>query len=64
MGFNKMMRRPEAAAYLNCSKSFLDKLAVTGGGPKMIRLSRRLVAYEQTALDEWVAIRRVESTNK
>lgn len=64
MDFNKILRRPEAAAYLNCSKSFLDKLAVTGGGPKMIRLSRRLIAYEKSALDEWIDARRVNSTSE
>ena len=54
----------EAADYLGCSKSYLDKLRVTGGGPMFIRFGRRKVAYRRSALDEWARNRQRGSTSE
>ncbi len=58
----RRMRRPAAAAYLGVSQGFLEKAAVTGGGPPYLRLSARLVVYDVTDLDDWMAARRVRSS--
>lgn len=51
----------QAANKIGCSKSFLEKLRVTGGGPTFIKLGRA-VRYQQDALEQWVAERRCRST--
>jgi hypothetical protein len=58
------MRRRAAAAYLGVSPGFLEKAAVTGGGPPYLRLSARLVVYDIADLDAWMAARRVCSTSE
>jgi predicted DNA-binding transcriptional regulator AlpA len=57
------MRTPEAAAYTGLSVSFLTKLRVFGGGPKYLKLGRRVV-YEQAALNAWMGARRHTSTSE
>jgi hypothetical protein len=37
----------ETAVDLNCSKSYLDKLRVYGGGPPFIRLGPRMIRYRR-----------------
>jgi excisionase family DNA binding protein len=52
----------EAAEYLNLSKSTMDKLRVSGGGPKYHQLGRR-ISYSREALSEWAAKRTKSSTS-
>jgi predicted DNA-binding transcriptional regulator AlpA len=59
----RMLRRNEAAQYLGCSVGFLEKAAVRGDGPPMLRLSRRMIVYDPNDLDAWAASRRVASTS-
>lgn len=59
-----LMRRPEAAVYLGVAKSFLDKAACAGNGPKMVRLATKAVAYRRSDLDEWIESRIVSSTSE
>lgn len=42
----------KAASFLGLSKSTLDKLRLTGGGPTYIRLGRRVV-YDLGDLEAW-----------
>lgn len=58
------MRRPEAATYLGVHKSFLDKLAITDHGPKMVRMAARAIAYRKCDLDDWAASRVVSSSRE
>jgi predicted DNA-binding transcriptional regulator AlpA len=51
----------EAAAYLGVSSSWLDKLRCVGGGPKYLKLGRR-VLYRDADLDEWRSQYLVSST--
>lgn len=51
----------EAAAWLSVSKSLLDKLRVTGGGPRA-RYLGRAVRYAVGDLDAWAAERAHAST--
>lgn len=53
---------PEAAAYLRCSKSYLDKLRVLGGGPPYLRLGKRRIVYRKVDLDAWMNARRFDMT--
>lgn len=54
----------EAAKFLHCSKSFLDKLRVTGGGPEFVRLGARKVLYRRVDLENWARSRRFENTSQ
>jgi hypothetical protein len=55
---------PEAADYLNCSKSFLDKARVNGTGPTFIRLGRRKVLYSKRMLTRYALQRQYRSTSE
>lgn len=48
------MRTEQAANYLALSKSTLEKLRVTGGGPVYAALGR-VVVYRLEDLDAWVS---------
>jgi len=50
---NRWLRTEEAAAYVGLSKSTLEKLRVTGGGPVYAALGR-VVVYRLEDLDAWV----------
>ena len=58
------LRRHAAAEYCGVSNRFLENEALRGTGPKFIRLSRRLVVYDEDALDDWLAMRAVTSTSE
>jgi excisionase family DNA binding protein len=53
----------EAARFLGVSKSWLNKLRVSGGGPQFLKLGRRVV-YEQQSLTAWIEQRRRSSTSR
>lgn len=61
---DQLLTPSEAAAYLRCSKSYLDKLRVYGGGPKFLRLGKRKILYRQSELDLWTAERSFGSTSE
>jgi len=54
----------DAAEFLRCSKSYLDKLRVTGGGPSYLKLSGGKVLYTRPDLIDWVERGRRRSTNE
>lgn len=56
----RYLRRHEAAAYLNVSVSFLEKLAHQKTGPRFIKSSRRMTLYDPADLDAWTATKMVE----
>jgi len=58
----RRLRRRQAAAYLNVTVGYLEKAAVAGDGPPYLRLSPKLVLYERSDLDAWLASKRVRST--
>jgi predicted DNA-binding transcriptional regulator AlpA len=53
---------PEAARYLGLSPSTLSKRRVFGGGPKYLKLGRRVV-YDTRDLDAWLDAHRRASTS-
>ncbi len=58
----RFLRTTEAAAYIGLSKSTLEKLRVTGGGPEYASLGRAVV-YHTEDLDAWVLTRKRRSTS-
>ena len=61
---DQLLTPAEAAAYLRCSKSYLDKLRVYGGGPTFLRLGKRKILYRKPDLYLWVAERSFGSTSE
>jgi predicted DNA-binding transcriptional regulator AlpA len=59
----KYLRAPEAADYVGLNKSTLDKLRVSGKGPRFARLGRAVV-YPIDELDTWISERLVNSTSE
>ncbi len=57
-----MLRTRAAAAYCGCSKSWFEKLRLTGGGPLFIKLGRTVV-YDRLDLDHWLSKHRRISTS-
>ena len=58
---HRYMTTPEAAGHLRLAESTLEKLRVTGSGPKFCKLGARVV-YRKSNLDEWAAQRICQST--
>jgi excisionase family DNA binding protein len=53
----------DAAAYLRLSRRTLERLRVSGLGPKFVKCGRS-VRYRQSDLEEWIAARVVRSTSE
>ncbi|MEI8396833.1 MAG: helix-turn-helix domain-containing protein [Rhodospirillaceae bacterium] len=58
-----LLRTADSAKYLNVSKSYLEKLRVSGNGPKYVRLGR-LIRYRITDLDNFMDAKRCGSTSE
>jgi predicted DNA-binding transcriptional regulator AlpA len=54
---------PEAARYLGLAASTLEKLRLTGEGPRFIRIGIRAVGYSTADLDAWLGSRARLSTS-
>ncbi len=52
----------EASRFLGLSKSTLDKLRISGGGPTYLQLGRR-VLYDVADLEAWLTSKRRSSTS-
>ena len=50
-----------AAEYVGVSRSMLDKLRTAGGGPRFIKLKKK-VLYDTLDLDRWCESHKQEST--
>ncbi len=53
----------KAAAYLSMTPGWLAKLRMSGGGPRYVKMARR-VFYRRTDLDAWTAARVIASTSQ
>lgn len=51
----------QAATYIPCAKSTLDKLRVKGGGPRFIKIGKR-VLYDTLDIDHWLENQKRAST--
>ncbi len=52
MSIDRLLSTSEAAKHLGVSASYLNKLRCTGGGPRYVKLGRR-VLYLEAELDSW-----------
>jgi predicted DNA-binding transcriptional regulator AlpA len=52
-----------AATYIGLAKSTLNKMRMTGGGPRFLKLSARRVVYDTQDLDEWLVSKRRRTTS-
>jgi predicted DNA-binding transcriptional regulator AlpA len=59
----RILRTPDAARYLGLAASTLEKLRLTGGGPRFIRVGSRAVGYAIGDLDAFIDSRRRNSTS-
>jgi predicted DNA-binding transcriptional regulator AlpA len=59
----RILRTPDAARYLGLTASTLEKMRLTGGGPRFIRLGFRAVGYAIGDLDAFIDGRRRCSTS-
>ena len=57
------LRAPAAAAHLGLGVSTLNKLRLTGGGPRFAKLGA-VVVYDIDDLNAWAADRKVRSTSE
>ena len=57
MGEPRYLDTKQAAAYLGLSVKTLEKLRVTGRGPRYAKAGRRVI-YDRRDLDRWVAARK------
>ncbi len=57
----RVLNVSEAAEYLRCGVSTLNKLRVSGGGPVFVKMGAR-VTYTQDDLDRYIAKCRRKST--
>ena len=57
----RLLNVSEAAQYLRCGISTLNKLRVSGGGPVFVKAHGRVV-YLESDLDKYVAAHRMKST--
>ena len=56
------LRTAAAAAYIGSTKSTLEKMRVSGDGPPFMKLGR-VVVYDTSDIDSWLASRRRRSTS-
>lgn len=63
-GGNRLLDVRAAAAWLGLSKSTLDKLRCSGGGPPFIRPTSRAIRYDVGDLDAFARDRRHRSTSE
>jgi predicted DNA-binding transcriptional regulator AlpA len=61
---NSLLTVKEAAARTGLSASTLNKMRMTGAGPKFIRLGKRRVAYAVEDLNHWLEANTHASTTE
>ena len=59
-----LLTQHEAANVLRLSQRTIERLRVSGVGPKFIRYGGRSIRYRQSDLEEWIASRVVQSTSE
>ena len=61
---NDYLTVKEASVMLRVSKSYLDKLRCSGGGPEFVRVGIRKILYRRCDLESWIRQHRFESTSQ
>ena len=63
MMIQKLYNTRDAARFLGCSKSYLDKLRCVGDGPPYHKLGK-MIRYDEADLDSWIDARMKRSTSE
>ncbi|HZV10058.1 MAG TPA: helix-turn-helix domain-containing protein [Novosphingobium sp.] len=58
------MKTSEAARYLGVSDSTLEKLRLSGNGPRYLRIAGRSIRYRAADLDAWAEAGACQSTSQ
>jgi excisionase family DNA binding protein len=58
---SRLLTVAEAAEYLHCGESTLNKLRVSGGGPAFIKMGAS-VRYAERDVEKYIAANRIKST--
>jgi excisionase family DNA binding protein len=58
----RLLTVAEAATYLSLSASTLNKLRVSGGGPRYVKIGGK-VLYDERDLDQWIEAHKRNSTS-
>ena len=58
-----LLKPPEAAAFLRLSQRTLERLRLSGDGPRFCKL-RRSIRYRLSDLEAWLSARAVGSTSE
>ena len=59
----RILKTPDAAAYLGTGVPTLEKWRLTGTGPRFVRLGSRAIGYDLADLDQWIEQRKRVSTS-
>jgi excisionase family DNA binding protein len=59
----RLLTVAEAATYLSLSASTLNKLRVSGGGPRYVKLGGKIL-YDVRDLDQWIEDHKRASTSE
>jgi len=61
----RLVKTEGASEYTTLAVSTLEKLRLSGGGPRFVKLGGRAIAYDLRDLDSWIdSQRRVSSTSE
>ena len=58
-----LLSRDDIERDYNLKRRWLELAALTGAGPPMVRLSRRMIRYQRGAFEDWLSARTVRSTS-
>ena len=59
-----LLSRDDIEREYKLSRRWLELAALTGDGPPMLRISRRMVRYQRGTFEDWLASRTVASTSE
>ena len=59
-----LLSRDDIERDYNLTRRWLELAALSGKGPPMIRISRRMIRYQRGALEDWLDARTVSSTSQ
>jgi hypothetical protein len=59
-----LLSRDDIQREYQLSRRWLELAALSGDGPPMVRLSRRMVRYQRGVFEGWLAARTVSSTSQ
>jgi predicted DNA-binding transcriptional regulator AlpA len=54
----RILRTPQAAVYIGLSASAMEKMRLSGAGPRFVRLGQKAIGYDVRDLDAWLDAQR------